>query len=672
MRHSCVVGMNSRVVVLAVLSVVLAVVLGFEAGLRAGPLAGVLSALAGFVPAVVWELARDRRERAAGVAEKRAAALEVFASAGPRADGGVAGDWAADSGAAWLLRPEAEVVGFRPRPELGELAGWCVGGGRRGVRLVTGEGGSGKTRLALQLERELAGHGWRTLWVQRGREGSAVAAVRDSGEPAVLVADYAETRPDLAGLLAEAVAAGGCPDVRVVLLARSAGEWWRQLLAGADYRLSVVLEQAEPLCLGPLTGADGWQELFGEAVTAFAGRLGVARPDARLLLDDPGAVVLVVHAAALLAVLDHAAAGGGGPARVYSAGEVLTGLLGHEARYWHKSAVARGLVLDTGVQRLAVAVACLAGAGSESEAAGLLACVPDLAGSAERRGQVARWLHDLYPAPASGDMGGEWLGALRPDRVAEHLVTSELDGRGELVPGLLAGLGGDRLVRALTVLGRAARDDGRAARLLRGAVEGDLEHLAVPALAVAAETNPDVAGMLTAALTAAPAPKPVLEQIAGALPYPTFALAGTASEVFQQLAAGTAPGSSERAGLLISLSNRLGALGRREEALAAIEEAATIRRALAQARPDAFLPDLAMSLNNQSGRLADLGRREEALAAIEEAVTIRRALAQVRPAVFASRYASSLDAQAAILSELGRDSEAKAVQQEAAAIRGNG
>ena len=37
---------------------------------------------------------------------------------------------------------------------------------------------------------------------------------------------------------------------------------------------------------------------------------------------------------------------------------------------------------------------------------------------------------------------------------------------------------------------------------------------------------------------------------------------------------------------------------------------------LAAARPDAFLPDLAASLNNQSSRPADLGRREEALAAI--------------------------------------------------------
>ena len=455
----------------------------------------------------------------------------------------------------------------------------------------------------------------------------------------------------------------------MVLLARSTGEWWQQLLAGADYQLSVVLEHAEPLCLGPLTGADGRQELFGEAVTAFAGRLDVAQPDARLPLDDPDPVVLVVHAAALLAVLDHAAAGGGGPVRVYSAGEVLTGLLGHEARYWHKSAVARGLVLDTGVQRLAVAVACLAGAGSETEAAGLLACVPDLAGSAERRGQVARWLHDLYPVPTAGDMGGEWLGALRPDRVAEHLVTSELDGRGELVPRLLAGLGGDRLVRALTVLGRAARDDGRAARLLRAAVEGDLEHLAVPALAVAAETNPNVADMLTAALTAGPAPKPVLEQIAGALPYPTFALAGTAAEVFQQLAAGTAPGSSERAGLLLELSNRLGALGRREEALAAIEESVTIRRGLAQARPDAFLPDLAKELDTQSGRLADLGRREEALAAIEESVTIRRGLAQARPDAFLPDLAKALNTQSGRLADLGRREEALAAIEESVTIR---
>ena len=124
--------------------------------------------------------------------------------------------------------------------------------------------------------------------------------------------------------------------------------------------------------------------------------------------------------------------------------------------------------------------------------------------------------------------------------------------------------------------------------------------------------------------------------------------------------------ASRLAGSLNNLSVRLADLGRREDALAAIEEAVTILRELARgppgrvlaqpagrvaeqpvdpagrpgpargragrdpgsghilrelaaARPDAFRPDLAMSLNNLSVRLADLGRREDALAAIEEA-----------------------------------------------------
>ena len=116
--------------------------------------------------------------------------------------------------------------------------------------------------------------------------------------------------------------------------------------------------------------------------------------------------------------------------------------------------------------------------------------------------------------------------------------------------------------------------------------------------------------------------------------------------------------------LAMSLNNQshgLSDLGRREEALAAIEEAVTIRRQLARARPDAFLPDLATSLNNQSVRLSDLGRREEALAAIEEAVTIYRQLAHVRSAVFASQYASSLKTKAMILSALGRSTKHKAL-----------
>src|SRR5258705_9950499 len=94
------------------------------------------------------------------------------------------------------------------------------------------------------------------------------------------------------------------------------------------------------------------------------------------------------------------------------------------------------------------------------------------------------------------------------------------------------------------------------------------------------------------------------------------------------------PGSSPvPATTLISHSGRLADLGRREEALAAIEEAVTAYRELAAARPDAFLPDLALALNNQSIRLADLGRGG-AQAANEEAVTAHRQLAAAPPAAF--------------------------------------
>jgi len=61
-----------------------------------------------------------------------------------------------------------------------------------------------------------------------------------------------------------------------------------------------------------------------------------------------------------------------------------------------------------------------------------------------------------------------------------------------------------------------------------------------------------------------------------------------------------------------NLGGDLSNLGRREEALAAAQEAVDIRRRLAQTRPDAFLPNLAASLNNLGMMLSNLGRREQA------------------------------------------------------------
>ena len=119
--------------------------------------------------------------------------------------------------------------------------------------------------------------------------------------------------------------------------------------------------------------------------------------------------------------------------------------------------------------------------------------------------------------------------------------------------------------------------------------------------------------------------------------------------------------------MLNNQSLRLSDLGRREEALAAIEEAVSIYRQLAEARPDAFLPDFAMARHNQSLRLSDLGRREEALAAIEEAVSIYRQLAKARPDVFLLPHlVPSLGNLADALAMLNREEEASVIRNEAA------
>jgi tetratricopeptide (TPR) repeat protein len=90
-----------------------------------------------------------------------------------------------------------------------------------------------------------------------------------------------------------------------------------------------------------------------------------------------------------------------------------------------------------------------------------------------------------------------------------------------------------------------------------------------------------------------------------------------------------------------------------------------MRRRLAQANPAAYEPDLALSLSNLSVRLAAVGRREEGLAAIQDAVEVRRRLAEARPHIFLADLAEALNNQSNALVQLGRVDEALASKNEA-------
>jgi len=71
--------------------------------------------------------------------------------------------------------------------------------------------------------------------------------------------------------------------------------------------------------------------------------------------------------------------------------------------------------------------------------------------------------------------------------------------------------------------------------------------------------------------------------------------------------------------------------------LKASTEAVGIRRELAEARPDAFRPDLAASLTNQALILRALERRDEALKTITEAIAVWRVLAARQPDLYQDR-----------------------------------
>ena len=101
-----------------------------------------------------------------------------------------------------LLRADRQVVGFTGRiAELRGLRSWARGSSRGVVRLITGPGGSGKTRLAVEFAAQLEAEGWQCGQLQAGCGRQAIAAIEAAGKPTLLVVDYAEARTDLEPLL---------------------------------------------------------------------------------------------------------------------------------------------------------------------------------------------------------------------------------------------------------------------------------------------------------------------------------------------------------------------------------------------------------------------------------------------------------------------------------------
>lgn len=561
-----------------------------------------------------------------------------------------------------LLRADAEAVRFRGREEeLQELGDWCEKHAAPfAVRVVTGPGGQGKSRLARRLSDLLHAKGWVTGHL-RGELRDLDQGQLDSLEtelPFLLVIDYADARPLLVRRIIDRLRS--CRHrTRVLLLARADGRWRTDGLTASH--ADEILARAPMFPLESLAPEEGPTEdraaLYEDALADLSELLETVpelpgRPPAgwpALVdvlrapsdLDDPVyESVLTVQMAALVALLQS----GSTPVEAEDEEPYEATLLRHEQRYWIRSAQRLEPIDSTDVQR-AVAVATMCGASDLAEAVAVIGALPEI--PADRTNGVAAWLRALYP-PGSGT----YWGGIQPDRVGEyHAARTLLDFERPLpVAAVLGRCSADQQVRLFTVLVRAADTDrpvGRTVGIeqaLIDAVESvDLGVEALNELELVAFLNNR--GLHDLKLLLAEKHVAVRRALAQGGPPSTqadlaLALRGLNSalgwadrreealrvgqemlDIWQRLDSSHPHRDSQYAFALVSLSSDLRALGRHDEAVRQQRRGIDQFEQLASTEPD-VRHSLAFNLQALADMLQNAGRVDEAADALHRAVEI--------------------------------------------------
>lgn len=567
--------------------------------------------VASFAPSFVdWRLeSAKQRKRALGVAQPR--------------DGTRAG----------LLHPDRRVISFVGRErEYDLLKEWCRDENPP-VRLMVGAGGVGKTRLALELGRYQQEAGWSVTWVRPGQEAEAAELAKACRRRLLLIVDYAENRPELPKLVDEA--SENPTHVRLLLIARGIGDWWRTLAVKAPADGPLLLsEQLAPESLSP-------PELVRTAISEFAEELGVAAPTVGAIAVPGRVPVLVLQATALVAVLRSQDTGGRPIEELVADHGVLDELLQHERRYW---SVDDGLPGDLTVRSRAVAVTCLFPAKNEEDAALLLSRVPDLSEDRTARYAMARWLTVRYPVydleedgappteaperPAETNQQEEakqrvhW-GYLQPELVSEHHVLTQILECPALVLTDLTALRPEQLRQMLTVLSLATAHSQPGQDLLNRLLRENLPELWKVSIAVATTSGGGLCPVLQRVMSGA-GDLTLLREVEKEIPFPTTQLAETAVTVAGRLLT-TDSTPSKRAARLKWLGILEGQAGAPQQALQHLDEAVTLYSELSDDDPEQFSPQLADCLQLRAHRLSTQGRTAEAKRDAERAVVLFRA-----------------------------------------------
>jgi tetratricopeptide (TPR) repeat protein len=614
-----------------------------------------------------------------------------------------------------LLRPENRIVRcHRLREPLRDtIITWALDDQEFfKLRLQVGEGGTGKTRLLIEVcDRLERRHGWRAGFVDRSQFVGGFSALLKEGKPCLVVLDYAESRTSLlVELIRAALNMSGSPRVRVVLLAREGGDWWDRLAAGAgsDVAVSAILRGLNTMTGPYRMGRERVDKIhrasvFGEALQDFAAYKNVPVPSVPLpdLSDDVFGNILFIHLAALAYLR-------GAPG--IEGKELLATALGHERSYWRQLMNADDIpqMLPGLEQALALLTLC----GGKRTAKEAKAVVDRTPGCRDmdplKRGRLFDTLRRLYPLD-----GG--ISGLRPDLLGETLISEQLARDDEILDAALdeeTGRGHARHV--LTVLTRLGRRVPAEQRWLSRALERHLTTTCEDALYVGMETGAPMPEILAKVIQDADQHerRRVVDILRTKLPDETVNLtklgievtsqsiaflvnkkAGSESkrhialfEAFRSLSRTLREGGklaeaahaaaeamqhaevifrsdkasdrSKLAGAYGDLAVGLSEVGRFDGALEKAEKAEAIWRALAIQQPDTFGAEWAKSLVNLGTCLSKVGRFEEALENAEKAEGIWRSLAEKQPNSSMAGWATSLANLSSYLSQVGRFAEA--------------
>ncbi|HWX62296.1 tetratricopeptide repeat protein [Bradyrhizobium sp.] len=558
---------------------------------------------------------------------------------------------------------------------LDDLKRWTASKRDISIRVLTGGAGRGKTRLALELARELGEHGWLAGFatddaLDRFRKQSRVAEWTWK-TPTLVVIDYAAGRANqLHDWIGELVDRMSDKPLRLLLLERQANPeigWLSTVLgSGADDRsraARALLDPIEPIELPAIDDLVMRRAIFARLVARskdspipFSG--DDPEFDRRLRDEKWAGDPLFLMMAGLVA-----AETGAHNALALNRTDLTTMIAQRELDRIGRIAASRGVDATDqehpgfATRHMAV-LATLAQGLALADLRQLAQRELDLLGSTAGLNNVIDALRNALPRGGSAAVA-----PILPDIIGEAAILIWLGER-----GALSELG----IEPLTCVRRVADT-------ARSRVSQTLVRIAQD---FAAAGRDEPVRWLKSLWRATDMDLDALIEITDELPLQTVALRELAADLalqvvnqlrgrFAELTGADADGRREGilAKSLLRLGTRLSDLGRREEALAAGQEAVDIIRRLAHSRPDEFLSDLARSLNNLGGLLSYLGRHEEALAASREAVDIYRRLAHSRPDAFLSGLAMSLSNAGIVLSNLRRHEEALAASQESVDIR---